>query len=255
MADTRDVMMERLLDDAGIREGMRVLDVGCAFGALTFLVARRVGGTGQVVGLDRDPQLLSMAREKAREQGLSNVTFIQADLAEVPSEQGLFDAVVGRRVLMYQPDAVAALRSVARAVKPGGLVVFQENDASIGPVSLPPLPLHIRVSEWIWHTVEREGADLHMGFHLAPAMEQAGLRVEHVRAEALLQTPKVHYPMAPILRAMLPRIVGHGVATEAEMGIDTIDQRLIEERTKENTTYLGEMVFGAWARKPSTVGE
>ncbi|MBN9685022.1 class I SAM-dependent methyltransferase [Corallococcus sp. NCSPR001] len=248
-------MMERLLDDAGIREGMRVLDVGCAFGALTFLVARKVGGTGHVVGLDRDPHLLSMAREKAREQGLSNVSFIEADLAEVPPELGLFDAVTGRRVLMYQPDAVAALRALARAVKSGGLVVFQENDATIGPVSLPPLPLHRRVSEWTWRTVEREGADLHMGFHLAPAMEQAGLQVEQVRAEATLQTPKVHHAVGPMLRAMLPRIVRHGVATEEEMGIDTIDARLIEERTKENTTYMGEMVFGAWARKPSTVGE
>ncbi|WP_375759199.1 class I SAM-dependent methyltransferase [Corallococcus exercitus] len=253
MADTREEMMERLLDDAGVREGMRVLDVGCAFGALTFLVARRVGSTGQVVGLDRNPQLLAMAREKAREQGLSNVTFIEADLAAVPPELGLFDAVTGRRVLMYQPDAVAALRGLVRAVKPGGLVVFQENDASIGPVSLPPLPLHIRVSEWMWHTVEREGADLHMGFHLAPAMEQAGLSVEHVRAEATLQTPKVHHAVGPILRAMLPRIVRHGIATEEEMGIDTIDARLLEERTKANTTYMGEMVFGAWARR--TVGE
>lgn len=53
-----------------------------------------------------------------------------------------------------------------------------------------------------------------------------------------------------IIRAMLPRIVQQGVATEEEIDVDTIDRRLIEERKKANATYVGDMVFGAWARKP-----
>jgi hypothetical protein len=120
------------------------------------------------------------------------------------------------------------------------------------PARLTPLPLHERVHEWIWRTVEREGANVHMGFNLASVLEQAGLTVEQVRAEAIVQTPKAHYAVEPIVRAMLPRIVQQGVASEEEVNVDTLDERLIEERQKANATYVGDMVFGAWARKPGS---
>lgn len=102
----------------------------------------------------------------------------------------------------------------------------------------------------MWRTVEREGGNLHTGFELPSVLERAGLTVEQVRAEAVVQTPKVHYGGAVIVRAMLPRIVGHGVATEDEIDIDTLDQRLIEERVKADASYIGDMVFGVWATKP-----
>jgi hypothetical protein len=60
----------------------------------------------------------------------------------------------------------------------------------------------------------------------------------------------MHYPAAAIVRAMLPRIVRQGVATEHEIDIDTLDRRMVEERVKADTTSVWELVFGAWARKP-----
>jgi hypothetical protein len=120
------------------------------------------------------------------------------------------------------------------------------------PASLTPLPLHERVHGWIWRTVEREGANVHMGFDLASVLEQAGLTVEQVRAEAIVQTPKADYAIGLVVRAMLPRIVQQGVASEEEIHADTLDQRLVEERRKANATYVGDMVFGAWARKPGS---
>jgi hypothetical protein len=81
-------------------------------------------------------------------------------------------------------------------------------------------------------------------------LARAGLRVEQVRAEAIVQTPAAHYPVGAIVRAMLARIVQQGVATAEELDIDTLDRRLVEEREKANATYVGDMVFSAWARKP-----
>jgi hypothetical protein len=49
---------------------------------------------------------------------------------------------------------------------------------------------------------------------------------------------------------MLPRIVGHGVVTEQEIEVDAIDQRMVDERVKADTTFVWGLVFGAWARKP-----
>lgn len=252
MTDTVGKMTKRLPVDAGIGLGMRVIDVGCGRGDVSFLVARMVGEQGQVLGVDRDAGPLAAARERARELNLSRVTFAQGDFCALSPEHGQFDGAVGRRVLMYQPNPVEAIRRLANALRPGALVIFQEHDSSMVPARLTPLPLHERVHEWIWRTVEREGANVHMGFNLASVLERAGLTVEQVRAEAIVQTPKAHYAVEPIVRAMLPRIVQQGVASEEEVNVDTLDERLIEERQKANATYVGDMVFGAWARKPGS---
>lgn len=248
--DRAEDLTRRLLIDAGIHEGMRVLDIGCGRGDVSILTAQLVGTRGQVVGIDRDRAPIEAARERISELGLVNVSFEQADLQSLPSELGSFDAVTGRRVLMYQPDATATLAHLAGVLTPGGLIVLQEHDSTSMPICSPAMPLHERVSGWIWETVAREGADIHMGLYLSPALIRAGFTVERIRAEATILTPEQAHPVGTIVRAMLGRIVGAGVATAEEVDVDTLDDRLIAERQHTNGTCILEMVFGAWARKP-----
>lgn len=240
----------RLLVDAGLGPGMRVVDIGCGSGDVALLAGAVVGGSGEVVGIDINPGPLALARDRARDLGMTNVSFSEGDFDTLSHEVNRFDAAVGRRVLMYQPDAVTALKSLAKAVRPGGLVVFHEHDTTMVPVSLVPMPLHYQVQDWLREMLQREGANLHMGFELDTALTEAGLTVEQVRAEAILQTPHIRYDIAGIIRAVLPRIVRHGIASEAAVDIETLELRLDEERKATKATYVGDMMFGAWARKP-----
>jgi len=247
---THNMMTERLLVDAGITSGMRVIDVGCGSGEVSLVLARLVGEGGHVLGLDRDAQSLTTARERAHDQNRHNVSFLQSDLSEPMSGLAPFDAIVGRRVLMYLPNPVDTIRCLIAALRSGGVVIFEESDSTMVPGRLAPLPLHDQVISWIWQTVEREGANIHMGFDLPSVLDQAGLVVEHVRAEAAIQGQDTHYPLAYIVRAMLPRIIQHGVADEKEIDIETLEQRLTAERIAANSVYVSDMAFGAWARKP-----
>jgi ubiquinone/menaquinone biosynthesis C-methylase UbiE len=248
IVDPREAMMERLLSDAGVEAGMRVLDLGCGHGNVSMMVARRVGDGGEVVGVDRDPRALAVARETVAQRGLGNVAFAEHDLLSLPAALGPFDAAVGRRVLMYQPDAAAALRAVAGVLRPGAVVALQEIDASMVPASPASLPLHRRVHGWVWRMVEREGANLRMGFELERAMAGAGITVADVRAEAVVQTWERRLPTAAMVRAILPRIVERGVATPEEVDVDTLDQRLEDELRAAGATYVGDVVFNAWGR-------
>jgi ubiquinone/menaquinone biosynthesis C-methylase UbiE len=153
------------MSDPGLRDGMRVL--GCGRGDVAFLAARLAGTQGQVLGIDRAEAAVEAARARARETGVANVSFTRADLSALPGDVGRFDAVVGRPVLMYQPDAAACLSRLVHVLVPGGLIVLQEHDSTAMPVCRPAMPLYERVSAWIWETVAREGGDVHMGLHLA----------------------------------------------------------------------------------------
>lgn len=245
MAEVVDEMTQRPLVEAGIGAGMRVLDVGCGRGDVTLMLARLVGTSGEAVGMDRDAQAVAAARQRASEAGVGNVSFEAGDLSAFAAGSEPFDAIVGRRVLMYLPDAGKALRDLTAALRLGGLVMFQEHDATMVPATLTPLPLRRQVHEWVWKTVGREGADPHIGFRLASLFDQAGLVVEQVRAEAVVQTPREQHRIDAIVRAMLPRLVQQGVATEAEVDIETLDARLAAEHASAAATYVGDMVFFA----------
>lgn len=73
---------ERLFVAAGITAGMRVLDLGCGRGDVALLAAALVGPRGAVVGVDRDAAAIGEARERARAQGATTVTFVAAALDE-----------------------------------------------------------------------------------------------------------------------------------------------------------------------------
>ena len=102
----------RLLTDSGIGAGMRVLDVGCGAGDVSLIAAGLVGAGGSVLGIDRDSAPLEAARERVAEAGLANVAFKRCDLNDLPADLGVFDAIVGRRVLMYLADPVGVVREV-----------------------------------------------------------------------------------------------------------------------------------------------
>lgn len=237
-----------LLAEAGIGPGMRVLDAGCGAGDVSFELARLVGKDGTVLGLDRNEHALQAARTTARELGLAQLEFAFADLAALPPQIGPFDAVVGRRVLMYLPDPHAAVAALAGALRPGGTMAFHEHDLSPLP-NLVAMPVHEVAMRWVKETVLREGAAPDMGFRLCDVLAAAGLTVGGVRVEANVDTPAQPYPLAELVGLMKPRILAQEVVGEVEMELDTLADRLEAERTRG--VWLADLMFGAWATKPA----
>jgi SAM-dependent methyltransferase len=249
MQNPVDQMTARWLAEAGIRPGMRVVDIGCGPGTVTFELARQVGPSGRVYGVDREPKMLELARPRCAELGLSNVAFIEAGFDLAVPDGTLVDAAVGRRVLMYQPDPVEAVRQLVRVVQPGGLVFFHEHDTLRVADPRASLPLHDQVRGWLHSMLRGEGARLNMGFDLHGVLGAAGLEVQRVCVEASVLTPTSHYPVSMVIRAVLPRLVRLGIVREADVDLDTLDQRLLDERRRTGATCLWELVFCAWARK------
>ena len=128
---TFEPLTRLMFAEAGLRPGMRVLDVCSGSGDVALLAREFVGLDGHVTGFDRSSATVAYANERAAFRGLSNVEFVEADIESLPFGHD-FDAIVGRTVLMYRRDPVHDLRALVRCLRPDGLVVFQELDMFSG---------------------------------------------------------------------------------------------------------------------------
>lgn len=249
MDKKRDEFTLRLLSDGGIVKGMRVLDVGCGTGDLCIMAAELVGNTGSVVGIDISETALLAAKKAVQEQKIATIDFLHADILGMPNCIGTFDAVIGRRVLMYQSNAVDSIAGLLPHLKTGGRMIFQESDSIASSLCDASLPLHARVQSWIWDTVAKEGGNVHIGMQLYSLMKRAGLSVSLLRSEAILHTYESGSDLGWVAKAMLPRITNYGVASAEEMNVDTLEDRLKSELKDSDIPFVRDMAFGVCAQK------
>jgi SAM-dependent methyltransferase len=233
--------------EAGIQPGMRVLDLGCGAGDVAFLAADLVGPRGSVVGVDRSPEALARARLRAEQRGLTQVRFVEGDLQD-PAPGGPFDAIVERLVLMWVPDPAALLRQQATVLRPGGLVVPVEMDLSTIRW-LPETPFATQVKSWLVQAFAKAGIST-LGPRLWTVLQQAGLRplgMVGIQPHFGPGDPVGVATAVENVRLAAPLIVGTGVATADEIGMETFEQRLRDEQQRSQAVAANPMLLSAWA--------
>lgn len=112
-------LSERLVREAGVAPGMRVLDLCTGLGEPALRVARLVGAQGRVVGADLSREMLQFARARAAEQGLANLHLVECEGEHLAFVAHSFDAATFRWGPMLMNDPVRGLAEVRRVLKPG----------------------------------------------------------------------------------------------------------------------------------------
>lgn len=113
----------KVFPSLGVGEGDRVVDVGCGFGDTAIELARRVGSSGSVLGIDCCDAFLAYGRRDAAAAGLGNVAFVEGDAETYPFE-AVHDFCFSRFGTQFFENPVAALRNMRRALKPGGTMTM-----------------------------------------------------------------------------------------------------------------------------------
>lgn len=113
-------------DRTCLKEGDRVLDLGCGGGIDVLLAAQKVGATGHVTGLDMTEEMLQIARENQALTNITNVDFVQGYLEELPFEDNSFDSVISNCVINLCEDKSKVLSEALRVLKPLGCFVVAD---------------------------------------------------------------------------------------------------------------------------------
>jgi SAM-dependent methyltransferase len=249
-AQLYDPSTRRMLEAAGIRAGMNVLDLGSGAGDVALLAASMVGATGCVVGIDSNAAVLDMARRRAQTAGLTQLRFIAADIRDAELDDD-FDAIIGRLVLVYLKDAAALLAKLARHLRQGGSFAFQEIDWNVGPTCSPASPTLTKIWTWASAVFLRSGLDARMGSSLRRVFMAAGLPAPRMHLDA----PVGGGPgfagfdyLEKSVRSGLPSVIALGVAAADEVDVNTIARRLRAELGDSGVFALPAMV-SAWTRK------
>src|SRR5215208_5865505 len=120
---------------AEVKSGDKVLDVGCGSGSLTLTAKRYAGRSGSVYGIDASPEMIDVARKKAKEMS-TDVVFDVALIEKLPFEDSTFDVVISRFVMHHLPDDLKqqALAEIFRVLKPGGTIFLADFQTPANPI-------------------------------------------------------------------------------------------------------------------------
>ena len=118
-----------------IKQGDKVLDVGCGSGNLTLTAKLYAGSTGSVYGIDASPEMIEVARKKAKQSG-TNVTFEVGLIEQLPFPEATFDVVISRLVIHHLPDDLKrqGFAEIFRVLKPGGVFFLTDFKSPANPI-------------------------------------------------------------------------------------------------------------------------
>jgi serine phosphatase RsbU (regulator of sigma subunit)/ubiquinone/menaquinone biosynthesis C-methylase UbiE len=225
-----------------LREGERVLDVGSGLGQLTRMFGRRVGRSGRVVGIERNPDQLAEAIRQARDDGEEYlVEMRRGDAVDLPlakDEWGSFDVVHARFVLEHVTDPPEVVRAMLRAARPGGRVVLEDDDHEV--LRLWPEPPGV-IDLWraYFLTYERQGKNPRVGRHLISLLHEAGAVPRGARC-----LPFGSCAGSPNFEAMIENFIGIIDGARAEIvSFGLADEKEIDEGLK---------TFREWRHRPDS---
>lgn len=188
------------------------------------------------------------------EEGCSSwVSFQETDLGDFSSTEP-WDAIVGRYVLLFQPDPSALLRRMTRFLKPGGIIVFHEADLTVPHPSFPPCPLWDQTKNLIPEALKRSGIPPGVGPRLGRMYLDAGLPFPAIVGDTPVGGERgslLFCLIASTVITLAPRLCELGLSLPLGVAADdTLVSKLEEAVLAQGSQLIGSTQFGAWTRKP-----
>lgn len=244
---TRELLLEIGLDDAN-----RVADIGCGTGLVATWIAERLGRRGSVTAIDISAEQLRVGRSICGQMGLTNIDFRVGSAYKTGLKRGTFDIVYSRFLMCHLVRPQDALTEMCALVKPGGVLVCEDYDAS-SVVSDPLTPAYQRLHaislalDRVLGVDSEIGTKLHRFFHGLPL----GAPLVRFQQPAFLTgCPKRFWELT--LREATPAIIDAGIATESE--VERLCSAMVSIANDPCCLVIVGRVCQTWATKRRMMG-
>jgi len=252
LARTMAPNTEALLARAGLRAGMRCIDLGCGGGHVSRYLAESVGTGGFVVGLDVDVVKLEAARKESAQAGLRQLEFRAASVTAW-SEPATYDLVYGRFILSHVPEPASIIGNMAAALRSGGVLVVEDVDFG-GAFCHPPNAGYERYCSLYRDVVRRRGGNAELGRELYGMCLDAGLA--EVEVDVVQPTHGGGEPEKALSLSTMTNIADAAI----DEGLASADE--VAEIMAELTRYTANpraivsvpRIFQVWGRAAGTIG-
>ncbi|MBL6459267.1 methyltransferase domain-containing protein [Belnapia sp. T6] len=240
-----------LLDRIGVGRGWRAADVGCGPIGILDLLSEHVGPEGAVVGVEREPRFAAMARTEIERRSLQNVLIVEGDMLAAELDEGSFDLVHERLVLINVPedDRGSIVAAMLRLARPGGTLALESWDRA-SHVCYPEHPAWQILNDAYREAVRTTIGAGTSGRTLPWLLRSAGVidvhTKVHVRAVEVGDRRRTH--RLGILDVAKARILATGRLSEAEF--DAHRAALAEHLANPDTLLIDQLFVQAWGTKP-----
>ncbi|MCK7626557.1 methyltransferase domain-containing protein [Streptomyces sp. RS10V-4] len=236
-----DPVTFRRLGALGVAAGWHCWEVGAGGPGVPGWLAERVGEEGRVLATDLDTSW--MPRTGAPYE------VVRHDVGAEEPPEGRFDLVHARLVLVHVPQREAALRSMVRALRPGGWLLVEDADPALQPLACPDeygpeQVLANRIRRGFRALLAERGAQLDFGRTLPRLLRTAGLAEVGAEAYFPITSPVGSALEAATVRQIRDRLVAAGLATAEE-----IEEHLANIASGRLDTATAPLI-SAWGRKP-----
>jgi len=237
-----------LFDEIGVPVGGRVVEIGCGPHGCLELLSERVGLSGTVLGIERSPDAVSLARKLIGERGLRNVEVVCRDAQATGLPRASFDLVTSRLVLVNIPEPEHVVAEAVALVRPGGWIAFHEADW-VAHVCDPPLEAWGELVDLFVAYSRRNGIDPFIGRRLARLLRDAG--VEDVRVKPIIHVYPPGHGRRSILLDFAENLSERVVAEKMidERRLINLKAALKHHLDDPQTLVVSHLFFQAWGRK------
>lgn len=238
-----------LFEQIGVAAGAQVAELGCGPQGCLHLLAERVGPSGRVIGIERSPEAVALARQWVAETGLPNVEVVQGDARATGLPRSAFDLVTARLVLVNVPQPEQIVAEAVALARPGGYVALHEVDW-IACLCDPALPAWDELVRIMHAYAEHNGIDLQIGRKTPRLLREAGL--VDVQVNPIIHAYPLGHPRRSVILDFAHNLGDRLLAQKliSEEGLTALKQAMAQHLQKPETLVLIGPYIQAWGRKP-----
>jgi ubiquinone/menaquinone biosynthesis C-methylase UbiE len=232
------VYRQTLFDLLEVRSGATLLDVGCGAGDDVQDLARLVGPSGRVVGVDSNATMIQLARARTADAHLP-VEYLQEDAYQLPFEENTFDGCQSSRVFKHLAEPGLALAEMVRVARPGARIAVADADVDLTIVDIPDRALARKMIHLASDSMQQGW----MGRQLPRLFSESGL-IDIVTNGMVL--PSNYDSLEMVFDGLLQdaQVVGKVSSEEMNRFLDLLVQAERQQR------FLGHVCFVVCGRKP-----